>query len=47
MQVGNAVSQMQERNASAESMLDEDASPKKEEDSKSAARSKHRPTTRR
>lgn len=33
-QVGNAVNQMQERKASAESMLDEDASPKKEEDSK-------------
>lgn len=32
--VGNAVKQMQERKASAESMLDEDASPKKAEDSK-------------
>ncbi|MCM1066387.1 MAG: hypothetical protein NC418_02285 [Muribaculaceae bacterium] len=47
MQVGEAVKQLQERKASAESMLDEDASPKKEADSKSAARSKHRPTTRR
>lgn len=34
MQVGNAVKQLQERKASAESMLDEDASPKKEGDSK-------------
>ncbi|MDE6535197.1 MAG: hypothetical protein K2K82_04210 [Muribaculaceae bacterium] len=34
IQVGNAVKQMQERKASAESMLDEDASPKKAEDSK-------------
>ena len=33
-QVGNAVKQMQERKASAESMLDEDALPKKEADSK-------------
>lgn len=47
MQVGNAVSQLQERKASAESMLDEDASPKKEEDSKSAARSNARRTTKR
>lgn len=47
MQVGEAVRQLQERKASAESMLDEDASPKKEEDSKLAARSKHRPTTKR
>lgn len=31
MQVGNAVKQLQERKASATSMLDEDASPKKEE----------------
>lgn len=34
IQVGNAVKQMQERKASAESMLDEDALPKKAEDSK-------------
>ncbi len=34
MQVGKAVEQLQERKASAESMLDEDALPKKEEDSK-------------
>lgn len=34
MQVGNAVKQMQERKASAENMLDEDALPKKKEDSK-------------
>ena len=34
IQVGNAVKQMQERKLSAESMLDEDALPKKEEDSK-------------
>ena len=34
MQVGNAAKQLQERKASAESMLDEDASPKKEGDSK-------------
>ena len=47
MQVGNVVSQMQERKASAESMLDEDASPKKEEDSKSAPRSNARRTTKR
>jgi hypothetical protein len=47
MQVGEAVRQLQERKASAENMLDEDASPKKEEDSKSGARSKHRPTTKR
>lgn len=47
MQVGEAVKQLQERKASAENMLDEDASPKKEADSKSAARSKHRPTTKR
>lgn len=47
MQVGEAVRQLQERKASAESMLDEDASPKKEEGSKSAARFKHRPTTKR
>lgn len=47
MQVGEAVRQLQERKASAESMLDEDASPKKEEDSKSAARSNARRTTRR
>ncbi len=45
MQVGEAVKQLQERKASAESMLDEDASPKKEEDSKSAARSNARRTT--
>lgn len=47
MQVGEAVKQLQERKASATSMLDEDASPKNQEDSKSAARSKRRPTTRR
>lgn len=46
MQVGNAVRQLRERQASAESMLDEDASPKSQEDSKSPARSKRRPTTR-
>lgn len=34
IQVGNTVKQMQERKASAESMLDEDALPKKEADSK-------------
>ena len=34
IQVGNAVKQMQERKVSAESMLDEDALPKKEADSK-------------
>ncbi len=34
MQVGNAVKQLREREASAESMLDGDALPKKEEDSK-------------
>lgn len=34
MQVGEAVKQLQERKASATSMLDEDASPKKEGDSK-------------
>lgn len=34
MQVGEAVKQLQERKASAESMLDEDASPKKEAASK-------------
>ncbi len=37
--VGESVKQMLERKESAESMLDEDASPKKEEDSKSAAHS--------
>lgn len=47
MQVGEAVKQLQERKASAESMLDEDALPKKEEDSKSAARSKPARTTKR
>jgi len=46
MQVGEAVKQLQERKASAESMLDEDASPKNQEDSKSAARSNARQTTR-
>lgn len=45
-QVGESVKQMQERKESTESMLDEDALPKKEEDSKSAAHSKPRPTTR-
>lgn len=44
--VGNAVKQLQERKASAESMLDEDASPKREEDNKSAARSNARRTMR-
>lgn len=37
MQVGSAVKQQQERKASAENMLDKDALPKKEEDSRSAA----------
>lgn len=46
MQVGNAVKQLQERKASVESMLDEDASPKKEEDSKSPRPSNRRGTTR-
>lgn len=46
IQVGNAVKQMQERKASAESMLDEDALPKKEEDSKSPQHSKPARTTR-
>ncbi|MCM1250268.1 MAG: hypothetical protein NC209_03865 [Alistipes sp.] len=45
-QVGESVKQMQERKESAENMLDEDASPKKAEGSKSAAHSKPRPTTR-
>jgi len=47
MQVGEAVKQLQERKANAESMLDEDASPKNQEDSKSAARSNARRTTKR
>jgi len=47
MQVGEAVKQLQERKASAESMLDEDALPKEEEDSRSAARSSARRTTKR
>lgn len=47
MQVGESDRQLQERKASAESMLDEDASPKKEEDNKSAARSKPARTTKR
>lgn len=46
-QVGESVKQMQERKESAESMLDEDALPKKEEDYKSGARSKHHRTTKR
>lgn len=46
-QVGESDRQMQERKASATSMLDEDASPKKEEDNKSAARSNARRTTKR
>jgi len=45
MQVGEADRQLQERKASSESMLDEDASPK--EDSKSAARSNAQRTTKR
>lgn len=45
-QVGESVKQMQERKESAESMLDEDALPRKEEVNKSAAHSKHRPTMR-
>lgn len=45
-QVGESVKQMQERKESAESMLAEDALPKKAEDNKSAAHSKHRPTMR-
>lgn len=44
-QVGESVKQMQERKESAESMLDEDALPKKTEASKSVAHSKPRPTT--
>lgn len=44
-QVGESVKQMQERKESAESMLAEDASPKKEEDNKSAARLAARRTT--
>lgn len=46
-QVGESGKQKQEREASAESMLDEDASPKKPEDSKSGARSKSPRTTKR
>lgn len=45
-QVGESVKQKQEREASAENMLDEDALPKKAEDNKSEARSKHLRTTR-
>lgn len=45
--VGESVRQMLERKESAESMLDEDASSKKEEDSKSTARSNARRTTKR
>lgn len=45
--VGESVRQMLERKESAASMLDEDASPKKEEGSKSAARSSKAPKTRR
>lgn len=47
IQVGNAVKQMQERKASAESMLGEDASVKNQEGSKSPRPSKARATTRR
>ena len=46
-QVGESVRQMQERKESAESMLDEDALPKKEGGSKSAAHSKRPRTTKR
>ena len=46
-QVGESVKQMQERKESAESMLDEDALPKKAEDSKSGVRSKRPRTTKR
>lgn len=46
MQVGNAVKQMQERKASAEHMLDEDASPKSQEDNKSAQPSRRQRTMR-
>lgn len=45
-QVGEIVKQKQEREVSAENMLDEDALPKKAEDNKSEARSKHLRTTR-
>lgn len=47
MQVGECDRQRQERKASAESMLDEDASPKKEGDSRSDALSRKARTTRR
>lgn len=46
-QVGEAVKQTQERRESAESMLDEDASPKKEADNKPEARSRAARTTKR
>lgn len=46
-QVGESVKKMQERKESAESMLEEDASPKKEEGSKSAVPSKRPRTTKR
>lgn len=45
--VGESVKQMLERKESAESMLDEDASPKKEEDNKSQAPSRAARTTKR
>lgn len=44
-QVGESAKQRRERRASAESMLDEDASPGKQEDGKSARRSGSRTTT--
>lgn len=46
-QVGEAADEMRKRKESADSMLDEDALPKKAEDSKSAARSKRQRTTKR
>lgn len=46
-QVGESVKQKQEREESAENMLDEDALPKKEEGSKYPARSKRPRTTKR
>ena len=45
--VGDGIKQYQERMESAESMLDEDASPKKAEDDKSAVSSSQRRTTKR
>ena len=46
-QVGEAAEEMRKRKESADFMLDEDALPKKAEDSKSGVRSKPRRTTRR